>query len=86
MLIKLNKQDLLEKWNLGELSFYEDCVFEKTIKVSFKIATHTTKQTLDYIHSDLWRPSKINSHSGARCFLSIIDDFSRKVCVYILKK
>jgi len=30
-------------------------------------------------------PTKVPSHNGARYFLSIIDDFFRKVWIYILK-
>ena len=32
------------------------------------------------------RPTRVSSHSGARYFLFIIDDFSRKVWTYILKQ
>lgn len=44
-----------------------------------------TKQTLDYIHSNLWDPSKVPSHGGVRYFMSIIDYYSRNVWIYILK-
>ena len=40
---------------------------------------------MDYIHSDLWGPSQVSSHGGARYFMTLIDDFTRKVWVYILK-
>lgn len=40
---------------------------------------------LDYVHSDLWGPSRVESHSGGRYFMSIIDDHSRKLWIYILK-
>lgn len=58
-------------------------MFGKTTKVSFKTAIHQTKQTLDYVHSDLWEPSRVPLHGGAKYFLSIIDDYSRKVWIYI---
>lgn len=61
------------------MSFCEGGVFEKTIRVSFKTTTHTIKQTLDYIHSDQWGSFRINSHGEAIYFMSIIDDFARKV-------
>lgn len=40
---------------------------------------------LNYVHSDLWGASKDPTLGGGRYFLSIIDDFCRKVWVYILK-
>ena len=43
------------------------------------------KACLDYIHADLWGPAKEATFGGNRYFLSIIDDFSRKVWVYLLK-
>ena len=35
--------------------------------------------------TDLWGPSRIESHSGARYFLSLVDDYSRKLWIYVLK-
>lgn len=65
---ELKNQDLLEKGKLNDLSFVEDCVLGKPTMVSFKTATHQAKQTLYYIHFDLWGPSRVASHTGARYF------------------
>ena len=40
---------------------------------------------MDYIHSDLWGPSQVPSHGGVMYFMTLIDDFTRKVWLYILK-
>jgi len=37
------------------------------------------------VHSDLWGPSKTLTHGGGSCFLSTIDDYSRRVWVFVLK-
>ena len=37
------------------------------------------------MHSDLWGPSKTLTHWGGSYFLSIIDDYSRRIWVFILK-
>jgi len=50
-----------------------------------KKALHKTKDKLGYIHSDLWGPNIIPSKSGARYFMTLIDDYSRMVWVYFLK-
>ncbi|KAH9648407.1 hypothetical protein KPL70_025572 [Citrus sinensis] len=50
-----------------------------------RLKFNTGKQTLDYIHSDIWGPFQVSSHGGARYFITFIDDFSRKLWVYILK-
>nr|GEW47634.1 retrotransposon protein, putative, Ty1-copia subclass [Tanacetum cinerariifolium] len=46
---------------------------------------HTTQGEIDYVHLDLRGPSQVESLGGKRYFLSIVDDYSRRVWVYILK-
>ena len=53
--------------------------------MKFAKAVHETQNQLDYIHSDLWGPSQVPSIGGARYFLTLIDDYSRKVWIYFLK-
>ncbi|KAK4411889.1 Retrovirus-related Pol polyprotein from transposon TNT 1-94 [Sesamum angolense] len=40
---------------------------------------------LDYVHADVWGPSNISTHGGNKYFLSIIDNFSRKVFFFLMK-
>ncbi|KAH9726310.1 hypothetical protein KPL70_008223 [Citrus sinensis] len=82
---ELSKQGLLGSDTIGEMVFCEDCVLGKSTRTSFKSSVHTTRSILDYIHSDLWGPAQVVSLGGARYFLSIIDDFSRRVWIYMLK-
>ncbi|GKE61689.1 retrotransposon protein, putative, ty1-copia subclass, partial [Tanacetum coccineum] len=57
----------------------------KSHRVSFGVGRHTTQGVIDYVHSDLWGPSQVESLGGKRYFLSIVDDYSRRVWVYILR-
>ena len=83
----LSKRGLLCGQSTGKMDFCEHCVFGKQKRVSFNsLAVHKTKGTLDYIHSDLWGPSRVFSKGGARYMLTFIDDYSRKVWVYFLKQ
>ncbi|KAF5444878.1 hypothetical protein F2P56_033970, partial [Juglans regia] len=61
---ELQKQGLPEEERLGELPYYEDCIFGKATRVSFKLVINQTKQILDYIHSNLWGLAMVNSHGG----------------------
>ncbi|KAJ4708838.1 Retrovirus-related Pol polyprotein from transposon TNT 1-94 [Melia azedarach] len=70
---------------LSKQGFCEECVMGKSCRARFNTATHRTKQTLDYIHADLWGPAQVVSLKGARYFLSIIDDYSRKEWVFVLR-
>ena len=67
------------------MRFCEECVLGKSSRVKFITEVHNSKGTLDYIHADLWGPAHTISLGGARYFLSLIDDFSRMVWVYVLK-
>ena len=40
---------------------------------------------LDYVHSDVWGPTKITSLGGMHYFLTFVYDYSRKVWVYLIK-
>ena len=84
-LLELEKQDLLCGDKLGKLQFCENCVFGKSTRLKFKRADNVTSGILNYIHSDLWGPSKHPTLGGASYFLSVIDDYSRKLWVYVLK-
>ena len=75
----LAKQGLLKDARTRKLDFSEYCVIRKKSKVKFGTATHCTKGILDYIHTDVWRPTKMTSIGGKYYFMTFIDDFSRDV-------
>ncbi|KAH9743695.1 hypothetical protein KPL70_003390 [Citrus sinensis] len=82
---ELSKHGLLGTDQISALEFCEKCVFGKATRQKFNPGKQETKNTLDYIHPDLWGPSQVPSHGGAKYFITFIDDFSRKVWVYVLK-
>ena len=84
-LTELAKQGLLGDQKLEDLEFCETCAYGKSNRVKFGTGIQRTKRTLDYIHSDLWGPGRIQSHSGSKYFMSLVDDYSRKLWVFILK-
>jgi len=82
---ELCKRALLDEHSISKLKFCEHCVFGKHKRVTFNISTHKSKGILDYVHSDLWGPSRKPSIGGSHYILTIIDDYSRKVWPYFLK-
>lgn len=64
----------------------EGCIQGKQHRTPFPsgIATRAN-QLLELVHSDVCGPMKTPSMSGARYFVTFIDDFSRKVWIYIIK-
>jgi len=84
-LAELSKRGLLKEYKNDEMKFCEHCVFGKHKRVKFNTAVHTTEGILDYVHADLWGPSRKHSLGGCRYMLTIIDDYSRRVFPYFLK-
>ena len=78
----LVKQDLLKGAKTSKLKFCEHCVLSKKIKVKFDTAVHCTKRILDYVHTDIWGPSKNASLGGKYYFVFFVDDYCRRNWVY----
>ena len=81
----LSNQGYLGTVLVGSLNFCEPCVLGNQHRLSFHKGTHLAKVCLDYVHADLWGPSQVPTHGGNKYFLSIVDDFTRKVWVFLLK-
>lgn len=77
---------LLPNLRSGKLDFCKHCLFGKQNKQKLKTGKHTSKGILDYIHSYVLGPAPTTSYGGSSYFVSFIDDFSRKVWVYMLKR
>lgn len=64
---------------IKDLDFCEICVLGKSHRVKFGSGKRETKGILYYIHFVLWGLTRTISYSGGRYFMSIVDDFSRKI-------
>ena len=83
---ELCKQGIFDLKLISSLEFYESCMLGKLHKLKFAKATHTSKGILEYVHSELWGSSYLPfSLNGSRYFMSIVDDYFRRVWVYFLK-
>lgn len=78
---ELSKQGLLCGDNIGDMKLCELCTLGKAKKHSYGTSKHISKVALDYAHADLWGPAKTATRNGGKYFLSIIDDYSRKLRV-----
>jgi hypothetical protein len=81
----MSEQNLLCKDKVSKVDFCEHCTLGKHHRLKFKIGTHNSKEILEYIHADVWGPENTATHGGSSYFLSIVDDYSRKVWVFLLK-
>ncbi|KAG8489132.1 hypothetical protein CXB51_017197 [Gossypium anomalum] len=57
-MVELSKRGLFDGQGICKLNFCEHCVFGKQKRVRFTRGIHNTKGTLEYIHFDLWGPSR----------------------------
>ncbi|KAH9699236.1 Integrase catalytic domain-containing protein [Citrus sinensis] len=81
----LAKQGLLKGTNSCKLQFCEHCVLGKKTRVKFGSTIHDTKGILEYVHSDVWGPTKTASLGGMHYFVTFVYDYSRKVWMYLMK-
>ncbi|KAH9697268.1 Integrase catalytic domain-containing protein [Citrus sinensis] len=57
----------------------------KKTRVKFGTANHDTHEILEYVHSDVWGPTKTASISGSHYFVTFFYNFSRRVWVYTMR-
>ncbi|GJY48457.1 putative RNA-directed DNA polymerase [Tanacetum coccineum] len=63
----------------------EICQRAKQTREPFPLSDHKSKTLGELVHLDLWGPYRVHSREGYRNFLTIVDDYSRVVWVYLVK-
>ena len=81
----LVKQVLLKGVNSCKLEFCEHCVMGKQTRVKFGSTIHDPKRIINYVYNDVWGPTKTTSLGGMHYFVTFVDDYSRKLWVYLMK-
>ena len=76
---------------LPQLDVREDtvcagCQYEKVHQLSQEDSEYRAEESLELIHLDVFGPVKQPSISGFRYMITFIDDFSRYMWVYFMKK
>jgi len=62
------------------------CLRSKQTRLPFPISENKASNCFDLIHCDIWGGYRVKSLSGARYFLTIVDDASRGVWVYLMNE
>nr|GEW99095.1 putative reverse transcriptase, RNA-dependent DNA polymerase, Gag-polypeptide of LTR copia-type [Tanacetum cinerariifolium] len=57
----------------------------KQTRDPFPLSDHKSEKLGELIHLDLWGPYRVTSREGFKYFLTIVDDFSRAMWVYLIK-
>lgn len=82
---KLKSAGVIDNIEIDKDAFCEVCLEGKHHRTPFRRSNSRAEKPFNYVHADLWGPSPVNTLGGNRYFISIVDDFSRKTWVYLLK-
>ncbi|GJS85672.1 ribonuclease H-like domain-containing protein [Tanacetum coccineum] len=63
----------------------EVCQRAKQTREPFPLSDHVYSSLGDLVHLDLWGPYKVTSSEGFRYFLTVVDDYTRVVWLYLIK-
>ncbi|GJS11353.1 ribonuclease H-like domain-containing protein [Tanacetum coccineum] len=62
-------------------------VFQKAkqIREPFPLSDHVSSSLGELVHLDLWGPYRVTSSEGFKYFLTVVDDYTRAIWVYLIK-
>lgn len=86
---KLANEKMVNGLNIGKLEKFDcvTCAVGKICAKPFKSYSQIySKEILELVHTDLCGPFKVKSLGGALYFITFIDDYSRYITTYFLKK
>ncbi|GJV18627.1 putative RNA-directed DNA polymerase [Tanacetum coccineum] len=82
---KLVKVNFL-KTSINDLGdFCDSCAKAKHTRLPFPSSFIKTSAPFELVHCDIWGGYRVSSYTKANYFLTIVDDFSRAVWVFLLK-
>lgn len=65
---------------------YLVCPLAKQRRLSFVSHNNIASNSFDLIHCDIWGLYQSPTHAGFRFFLTLVDDFSRYTCVFLMNR
>ncbi|KAI3767607.1 hypothetical protein L2E82_17860 [Cichorium intybus] len=83
---QLQKDGVLESFDLRSDDVYESCLLGKMTKSPFKGSFERSEGLLDIIHTDVCGPFRSTTKDGTRFYVTFTDDFSRYSYIYLIKQ
>jgi len=80
-IVKLLPRELLSSGKEILENVCDTCMRAKQTRDTFPLSDNRSMDSFQLIHCDVWGPYRTPSYSGARYFLTIVDDYSRGVGV-----
>ncbi|GKE67799.1 ribonuclease H-like domain-containing protein [Tanacetum coccineum] len=78
------KKDL-NIYDITYVPMFEVCQRAKQTREPFPFSDHKSKSLGELVHLDLWGLYRVYSREGYKYFLTIVDDYSRAVWIYLVK-
>ena len=78
-------QDLLPSFSTKCTDVCTICPLAKQKRLPFHSYNNLCTKPFALIHVDVWGPYSICTHDGFRFFLTIVDDTTRSIWVYLMK-
>ncbi|GJU90676.1 ribonuclease H-like domain-containing protein [Tanacetum coccineum] len=92
VLVVLGYHDLTQSYLIGTgsekggLYFLDEvCHKAKQTREPFPLSVHKTKRLGDLVHLDVWGLYRVRSREGFKYFLTVVDDFTRAVWVFLMQ-
>lgn len=63
----------------------DSCAREKFTRLPFPVSSIKSTECFELLHCDIWGKHRMPSLTHANYFLTIVDDFSRSVWVFLLR-
>lgn len=63
----------------------DSCAKENFVRTPFPISNNKSKDAFELIHCDIWGGYRMPSYTNGNYFLTIVDDYSRAVWVFLIK-
>ncbi|KAL5840582.1 hypothetical protein ACOSQ4_013190 [Xanthoceras sorbifolium] len=64
----------------------EVCHLSKHTRSSYPTQSYKISSPLSLVHSDVWGPSRVDNFTGAKWFVSFVDDHTRITWVFLMKE
>ncbi|GJS58260.1 putative RNA-directed DNA polymerase [Tanacetum coccineum] len=78
-------KDKINDLNQTKFGPCEICHKAKQTKEPFPISDHKTSNLGDLVHLDVWGHYKVRSRDGFKYFLTVVDDYTRAVWVFLMQ-
>ena len=82
----MSRRGLILALKKEENDLCESCIYGKQHRIKFASNTKQSEGILELVHSDVWRLAFVSARDGARYLVTFIDDFSRRVWVYLIRE